>query len=106
MLRSPFDKTATRQCVTALAPPFLLALCFPEPFANAYGAFNELYDKADGRALSDHLQTTSSKYYGVAGIEYLTRLVAETRDLDAQFDDAKKKLIGDEKLRVTFTNLI
>jgi putative DNA primase/helicase len=63
-----------------------------------HGAFNELYDKADGRALSDHLQTTSSKYYGVAGIEYLTRLVAETRDLDAQFDDAKKKLIGDEKL--------
>jgi hypothetical protein len=32
-----------------------------------HGAFNELYDKADGRALSDHLQTTSSKYYGVAG---------------------------------------
>ncbi|SMG65380.1 hypothetical protein BMETH_3338_0 [methanotrophic bacterial endosymbiont of Bathymodiolus sp.] len=35
MLRSPFDKTATRQCVTALAPPFRLALCFPTPFANA-----------------------------------------------------------------------
>jgi hypothetical protein len=34
----------------------------------------------------------------VAGIEYLTKLVAEIRDLGAQFDDAKKKLIGDEKL--------
>jgi hypothetical protein len=63
-----------------------------------HGAFNELYDKADGRALSDHLQTTSSKYYGVAGIEYLTKLVAEIRDLGAQFDDAKKKLIVDNHL--------
>jgi hypothetical protein len=49
-------------------------------------------------ANAKRLAPLSSKYYGVAGIEYLTKLVAEIRDLGAQFDDAKKKLIGDEKL--------
>jgi hypothetical protein len=44
-----------------------------------------LHGKEDGRALSDHLQAASIKYYGVAGIEYLTKLVAETRDLGAEF---------------------
>jgi putative DNA primase/helicase len=68
------------------------------PLFGEYGAFNDLHDKKGGRALADHLLTASSKYYGVAGIEYLTKLVAEIRDLGAQFDDAKKKLIGDEKL--------
>jgi uncharacterized protein (DUF927 family) len=63
-----------------------------------YGAFNELHDKADGRQLSDHLLTASSEYYGVAGIEYLTRLVDETRDLGAEFNDAVNELIGDEEL--------
>jgi hypothetical protein len=47
--------------------------------------------------LSDHLQAASIKYYGVAGIEYLTKLVAETRDLDKEFNNTVKGLIGDEK---------
>ena len=51
------------------------------PIFGNYGAFNELHDKQDGRALADHLKTASLNYYGVAGIEYLTKLVAEKRDL-------------------------
>lgn len=42
------------------------------PIFGNYGAFNCLHDKQDGRELSDHLQTTSKKYHGVAGIEYFT----------------------------------
>jgi putative DNA primase/helicase len=68
------------------------------PLFGEHGAFNELHGKEDGRALSDHLQAASIKYYGVAGIEYLTKLVAETRDLDKEFNNTVKGLIGDEKL--------
>ncbi|SMG66661.1 inner membrane protein [methanotrophic bacterial endosymbiont of Bathymodiolus sp.] len=68
------------------------------PLFGEHGAFNELHDKVDGRALADHLQTASSKYYGVAGIEYLTKMVAETIDLDKEFNDAVNELIGDEEL--------
>jgi putative DNA primase/helicase len=57
-----------------------------------------LHGKEDGRALSDHLQAASIKYYGVAGIEYLTKLVAETRDLDKEFNNITNELIGDEEL--------
>ncbi|SMG64557.1 hypothetical protein BMETH_251111931926, partial [methanotrophic bacterial endosymbiont of Bathymodiolus sp.] len=60
-----------------------------------HGAFNALHDKNDGRELSDHLKTVSSEYYGVAGIEYLTKLVAETRDLAKKFNDGVNNLIGD-----------
>jgi hypothetical protein len=48
--------------------------------------------------LSGHLETASSECYGVAGIEYLTKLVAETRDLYKEFINAVNGLIGDEEL--------
>ncbi len=68
------------------------------PLFGQYGFFNCLHDKADGRALADHLQTASSKYYGVAGIEYLTKIVSETRNIDELATQYTETLIstGDE----------
>lgn len=63
------------------------------PLFGQYGAFNELHDKKDGRELSDYLQTASKKFYGVAGVEYLTKLVNETRNIDQLAEDFTKGLI-------------
>ncbi len=68
------------------------------PLFGKYGAFNELHDKKDGRELSDHLQTASTQYYGVAGIEYLAKLVNETRNLDEQFNECLSFFIGGEQM--------
>ncbi len=63
-----------------------------------YGAFNCLHDMPDGRALADHLQTASKKYHGVAGIEYLTKLVAETRNINELAEQYTVALINGESL--------
>ena len=63
------------------------------PVFGNYGAFDCLHDKKDGRELSDYLQTASKKYYGVAGIEYLTKLVKETRSIDQLAEEFTKGLI-------------
>jgi putative DNA primase/helicase len=68
------------------------------PIFGKYGAFNELHDMQDGRALADHLKTASLKYYGVAGIDYLTKVVAETRNIDELAARYTQALIGDEIL--------
>jgi putative DNA primase/helicase len=68
------------------------------PIFGNYGAFNELHDKQDGRELSDHLQTAAKKYHGVAGIEYLTKLVAETRSIDALATEYTEAMINGEIL--------
>lgn len=68
------------------------------PIFGNYGAFNALHDKQDGRELSDHLQTAAKKYHGVAGIEYLTKLVAETRNIDALATEYTEALINGESL--------
>ena len=68
------------------------------PIFGKYGAFNELHDKQDGRELSDHLQTAAKKYHGVAGIEYLTKLVAETRSIDALATEYAGAMINGEIL--------
>ncbi len=68
------------------------------PIFGKYGAFDELHDKKDGRELSDHLQTVSTKYYGVAGIEYLTQLVKEKRNIDELAEQYTLALINDENL--------
>jgi putative DNA primase/helicase len=66
------------------------------PIFGKYGAFDCIHDKKDGRDLSDHLQTAATKFYGVAGIEYLTKLVAETRNLDQLATDYTEALINEE----------
>ena len=63
-----------------------------------YGAFNCLHDMPDGRALADHLQTASKKYHGVAGIEYLIKLVAETRNINELAEQYTVALINGESL--------
>lgn len=63
-----------------------------------YGAFNCLHDMKDGRPLADHLQTASKKYHGVAGIEYLTKLVAETRSINELAEQYTVALINGESL--------
>ena len=68
------------------------------PIFGKYGAFDSIHDKKDGRDLSDHLQTSATKFYGVAGIEYLTKLVAETRNLDQLANDYTEALINGEIL--------
>jgi len=68
------------------------------PLFGQYGAFNELHDKKDGRELSDYLQTASNKYYGVAGVEFLKKLVSETRNLDEQFNECVKAFIDGEPI--------
>jgi hypothetical protein len=68
------------------------------PIFGKYGAFNNLHDKKDGRELSDHLQTAAKKIYGTAGIEYLTKLVAETRNIDELAEQYTLKLINGETL--------
>lgn len=68
------------------------------PIFGKYGAFNELHDKQDGRALADHLKTASLNYYGVAGIEYLTKLVAEQRNINELAERYTVALIDGEPL--------
>jgi putative DNA primase/helicase len=68
------------------------------PIFGKYGAFNNLHDKKDGRELSDHLQTAAKKIYGTAGIEYLTKLVNETRNIDELAEQYTVKLINGENL--------
>jgi putative DNA primase/helicase len=68
------------------------------PIFGKYGAFDCLHDKKDGRDLSDHLQTAATKFYGVAGIEYLTKLVTETCNLDQLATDYTEALINGETL--------
>jgi putative DNA primase/helicase len=68
------------------------------PVFGKHGAFNSLHDKKDGRELSDHLQTAVKKIYGTAGIEYLTKLVKETRNIDELAEQYTLKLINGETL--------
>ncbi len=68
------------------------------PIFGKYGAFDCIHDKKDGRDLSDHLQTAATKFYGVAGIEYLTKLVAETRNLNQLANEFTKELRNGENL--------
>jgi putative DNA primase/helicase len=68
------------------------------PIFGKYGAFNDLHDMKDGRALADHLKTASLNYYGVAGIEYLTKLVAETRNINELAEQYTVALINGESL--------
>ncbi|MFI3188979.1 MAG: DUF927 domain-containing protein [Methylococcales bacterium] len=68
------------------------------PIFGNYGAFNELHDMKDGRALADHLKTASLKYYGAAGIEYLTKLVTEKRNINELAEKYTLALIDDENL--------
>jgi putative DNA primase/helicase len=68
------------------------------PIFGKYGAFNELHDMKDGRALADHLKTASLKFYGAAGIEYLTKLVKETRDIAELAELYTVALIDNETL--------
>jgi putative DNA primase/helicase len=68
------------------------------PIFGKYGAFDCLHDMKDGRALADHLKTASLNYYGVAGIEYLTKLVTETRNINELAERYTLALIGGETL--------
>jgi putative DNA primase/helicase len=68
------------------------------PIFGKYGAFNDLHDKQDGRALADHLKTASLNYYGAAGIDYLTKLVAEQRDIAELAERYTVALIDGEPL--------
>lgn len=68
------------------------------PIFGKYGAFNDLHDMTDGRALADHLKTVSLNYYGVAGIEYLTKLVAEQRNINELAERYTVALIDGETL--------
>jgi putative DNA primase/helicase len=68
------------------------------PIFGKYGAFDCLHDKQDGRALSDHLKTASLNYYGVAGIEYLTKLVTEQRNINELAERYTVALIDGETL--------
>ncbi len=68
------------------------------PLFGKYGAFDFLHGMKGGRQLSDHLQTVSTKFYGVAGIEYLQKLVSETRNLDELFAEYTEALVNGEAL--------
>jgi len=61
-----------------------------------HGAFDDLHDKPNGRALSDHLQAAVTEHYGTAGIAFLERLTADTRDLPAALDAEFQRLCTDD----------
>ena len=76
------------------------------PIFGKYGAFDKLHDMKGGLELSDHLQTQTTKIYGIAGIEYLKKLVKETRNLDQLLDEylqalTNGELLSSQELRAT-----
>jgi len=65
------------------------------PVFGKYGAFDELHGMKDGRLFSDTLQNYTSKYYGVAGIAYLEKLVNDTQDFGGLLEVALLPFISD-----------
>ena len=66
------------------------------PVFGKYGAFDDLHDMKDGRLFSDTLQENTDKYYGVAGIAYLEKLVHDNQDFGGLLESALVKLINDD----------
>ena len=68
-----------------------------------YGAFNNLHSVSNGAKFANTLKTNCSKYYGVAGISYLEKLVTDYRNLSKLLKTAEAKLslldMGEQEYR-------
>jgi len=68
------------------------------PVFGRHGAFDELHGMKDGRLFSDTLQANTAKYYGVAGIAYLEKLINDNQDFGELLEVALKKFIADDAM--------
>jgi putative DNA primase/helicase len=59
------------------------------PSKRTHGVWDNLHDLPNGAAFTDEIRSSARKYYGVAGPEFLEKLVRETDDLRAALEELK-----------------
>jgi putative DNA primase/helicase len=60
------------------------------PASRTHGAFDELHQFPDGRALSDHLKTVCKQHHGHAGPAFVERILNDDRDFGGDLDEVVK----------------